>query len=38
MWFSYSVGRSRAKNSKVAHEYAEHREHDEFILVRASGE
>jgi hypothetical protein len=29
---------SKTKNSKVAHEYAEHREHDEFILVRASGE
>jgi hypothetical protein len=29
---------SMAKNSKVAHEYAERREHDEFILVRASGE
>jgi hypothetical protein len=36
---------SKAKNSKVAHEYTEHREHDElhrehdeFILVRASGE
>jgi hypothetical protein len=32
---------SKAKNLKVAHEYAEHgehREHDEFILVRASGE
>jgi hypothetical protein len=29
---------SRAKNSKVAHEHIEHREHDEFILVRASGE
>jgi hypothetical protein len=29
---------SKAKNSKVAHEYVEHREHDEFILVRASGE
>jgi hypothetical protein len=29
---------SKAKNSKVAHEYAEHREHDEFILVRASRE
>jgi hypothetical protein len=29
---------SKVKNSKVAHEYAEHREHDEFILVRASGE
>jgi hypothetical protein len=29
---------SKAKNSKVAHEYAEHRENGEFILVRASGE
>jgi hypothetical protein len=29
---------SKAKNSKVAHEYAKHREHGEFILVRASGE
>jgi hypothetical protein len=29
---------SKAKKLKVAHEYAEHREHDEFILVRASGE
>jgi hypothetical protein len=29
---------SKAKNSKVTYEYAEHREHDEFILVRASGE
>jgi hypothetical protein len=29
---------SKAKNSKVAHEYAVHREHDEFILVRASEE
>jgi hypothetical protein len=28
----------KAKNLKVAHEYAKHREHDEFILVRASGE
>jgi hypothetical protein len=28
----------KAKNSKVAHEYVEHREHGEFILVRASGE
>jgi hypothetical protein len=28
---------SKAKNSKIAHEYAE-REHGEFILVRASGE
>jgi hypothetical protein len=30
--------KSKAKYSKVAHEYAEHREHGEFILVRASGE
>jgi hypothetical protein len=29
---------SKAKNSKVAHEYAEHREHGEFIMVQASGE
>jgi hypothetical protein len=29
---------SKVKNSKVAHEYSEHREHVEFILVRASGE
>jgi hypothetical protein len=29
---------SKVKNSKVAHDYAEHREHNEFILVRASGE
>jgi hypothetical protein len=28
----------KAKNSRVTHEYTEHREHDEFILVRASGE
>jgi hypothetical protein len=29
---------SKAKNSKVAHEYTEHEEHIEFILVRASRE
>jgi hypothetical protein len=29
---------SKVKNSKVAHKYAEHREHDEFILVQASEE
>jgi hypothetical protein len=29
---------SKAKNSRVAHEHIEHREHDELILVRASGE
>jgi hypothetical protein len=30
--------KSKAKNSMVANEYAEHSEHDKFILVRASGE
>jgi hypothetical protein len=36
----YLFGRveSRAKNSKVADEHTNHREHDEFILVQASGE
>jgi hypothetical protein len=29
---------SKAKNSRVAHEHTEHREHSEFILVRASRE
>jgi hypothetical protein len=29
---------SKAKNSKIAHDYTEHREHEKFILVRASGE
>jgi hypothetical protein len=29
---------SKAGNSKVAHKYREHREHGEFILIRASGE
>jgi hypothetical protein len=29
---------SKAKNSNVAQEYVELREHGEFILVRASGE
>jgi hypothetical protein len=29
---------SMAKKSKVAHKYAELREHSEFILVRASEE
>jgi hypothetical protein len=29
---------SKSKNSKVAHEYAERKEYNEFILVRASGE
>jgi hypothetical protein len=29
---------SKAKNSKVAHEHAEYREHGEFILVQAFGE
>jgi hypothetical protein len=36
----YLFGReeSKAKNSKVAHEYTEHWEQGQFILVRASGE
>jgi hypothetical protein len=36
----YLFGRedSKAKNSKVTDEYTEHRQHDEFILVRASRE
>jgi hypothetical protein len=29
---------SKDKNSNVAYEYAKHREHGEFMLVRASGE
>jgi hypothetical protein len=29
---------SKAKNSKVAHEYTEHGDNSEFILVRASRE
>jgi hypothetical protein len=36
--YLFSGEESKSKNSKVAHEYAEHREHDEFILVWASGE
>jgi hypothetical protein len=37
--FGHPTGEeSKAKNSNVAHEYVELREHDEFILVRASGE
>jgi hypothetical protein len=34
----FSGVESKAKNSKVAHEYAKYREHGELILVRASGE
>jgi hypothetical protein len=30
--------KSKAKNPRVVHEHTEHREHDEFILVGASGE
>jgi hypothetical protein len=30
--------KSRAKNSKVAHEHTKHKIHEEFILVWASGE
>jgi hypothetical protein len=36
--YLFSGEESKAKNSKVAHEYAEHREHGEFILVWASGD
>jgi hypothetical protein len=38
MVYLFSVEESKAKNSKVAHEYVKHREQGEFILVRASGE
>jgi hypothetical protein len=34
----FGVVKPKAKNSKAANEYTEHREHDEFILVRASAE
>jgi hypothetical protein len=34
----FSGVKYRAKNSKVAHEHTEHREHGEFILVKASRE
>jgi hypothetical protein len=34
----FSEVESKAKDSKVANEHTEHREHDEFILVQASGE
>jgi hypothetical protein len=36
--YLFGGAESKAKNLNVAHEYAEHREHDKFILVRASGE
>jgi hypothetical protein len=36
--YLFSGEESKAKNSEVAHEYAEHRVHGKFILVRASGE
>jgi hypothetical protein len=38
MVYLFSREESKAKNLKVAHEYAEHREHEEFILVQASEE
>jgi hypothetical protein len=38
MVYLFGGEESKAKNLKVAHEYTEHREHCEFILVRASGE
>jgi hypothetical protein len=36
--YLFSGEESKANNSKVAYEYAELREHGEFIVVRASGE
>jgi hypothetical protein len=36
--YLFSGEESKAKNTKVAHEYTELREHGEFILVRASEE
>jgi hypothetical protein len=38
MVYLFGGEESKAKNSKVAHEYAELRERSQFILVRASGE
>jgi hypothetical protein len=38
MIYLFGGEESKAKNSKVAQKYAEHREHSEFILVRASRE
>jgi hypothetical protein len=38
MVYLFGGEESKAMNSKVAHKYAEHREHIVFILVRASGE
>jgi hypothetical protein len=38
MVYLFGGEESKAKNSKVARECAEHREHGEFILVRASEE
>jgi hypothetical protein len=36
--YLFSGEECKAKISKVTHEYAEHREHGEFILVQASEE
>jgi hypothetical protein len=38
MVYLFGGEESKAKNSKVAHKYGKHRGHDEFILVRVSGE
>jgi hypothetical protein len=38
MVYLFGGAESRAKNLKVVHENTEHREHDKFILVWASGE
>jgi hypothetical protein len=34
--YLFGEEKSRAKNSKAAHEHTKHKEHSEFILVRAS--
>jgi hypothetical protein len=36
--YLFSEVESKAKNSKVADEHAEYREHVEFVLIRASRE
>jgi hypothetical protein len=38
MVYLFGGEESKTKNSKVAHEYAKHRKHGEFILVQASRE
>jgi hypothetical protein len=38
MVYLFGGEKSRAKNSKVAHEHTEHKEHGGFVLVWASRE